>query len=149
VRLPAFPGRHLSRVWKERWAESSERVREIKAALQSHGAIIRHGGEYDHWDLEIRGGLFGCLRVYVAIEEHRDGKQMILLRSKPKAFLPPLFVTGVFAVLSILALIDQAWIASTLLGSITALLITRIMGDLSSATSTYLRAVKQVKAGDS
>ena len=28
------------------------------------------GGDYDRWDLEIRGGLLGSLRTRMAIEEH-------------------------------------------------------------------------------
>src|SRR5256885_9802339 len=40
-------------------------------------SVVRRGGDYDRWDLEIRGGLFGGLRVYTVSENYGRGKYML------------------------------------------------------------------------
>ena len=36
-----------------------------------------HGGEYDRWELETRGGSLGAARVRTALEEHGQGRQLL------------------------------------------------------------------------
>ena len=47
-------------------------------------AAVKRGGDFDRWDLEVRGGLLGCIRAVAMIEEHGAGKQLFRLRAWPQ-----------------------------------------------------------------
>ena len=49
---------------------------------------VKKGGDFDHWDLEVCGGLFGCVRAVAMIEEHGAGKQVFRLRAWPQNTSP-------------------------------------------------------------
>lgn len=134
------------RIWKEQWRDPADRVKAIENALRSQGAVIKRGGDFDHHDLEVRGGLFGSVRFLMAIEEHGGGRQMVLIRTWPKVHVPVLFVTVLFAVFSCLASLDHAWVAAALLGALAVVFGLRALGDCSAATSTFLRAVRTERA---
>ena len=38
---------------------------------------IKRGGDFDQWDLEVRGGLLGYVRALGMAEEHGAGKQQL------------------------------------------------------------------------
>lgn len=138
----SLPCMRTIRIWKEQWRDPSDRVTAIEHALRSQGAVIKRGGDFDDHDLEVRGGLFGSLRLRMAIEEHGGGRQMVLIRSWPKVHAPILFVIISFALLCGLAFIDHAWIASALLGALAVMFGARAIGDCSAATSTCLHAIR-------
>ena len=70
-------------LWSEEWAPVEERVRALEAALREAGAIVSSGGDWDRWDLEVRGGLFGRARLRIAVEEHGAGRQLLRVRTWP------------------------------------------------------------------
>jgi hypothetical protein len=113
--------------------------------LLKQGAIVIRGGEYDSWDLEIRGGLFGSVRIRTAVEEHAGGKQMMRLRSWPK--ISPLGIALIvfFSVVATLAGFDGAWYVFIILGGMAAITGVRSIGDCAVATTSYLQAIKEKK----
>src|SRR5437773_5514650 len=70
----AFPRPRTFRVWTEQWQAHEERLRSLKGALRANQAIVQAGGDYDRWDLEVRGGMFGPHRV-LGSEEHTSELQ--------------------------------------------------------------------------
>ncbi len=138
----SLPCMRTVRIWKEQWRDPAERVTSVENALRLQGAVIRRGGDFDRHDLEVRGGLFGAVRLRMAIEEHGGGRQMVLIRAWPKVPAAVLFVTILLAVFFGLAFIDHAWIASALLGAFAVMFGARAFGDCSAATSTFLHAVR-------
>lgn len=138
----AFPWPRMTMVWSERWQSPEERLQRIEAALKADGAIILRGGNYDRWDLEVRGGLFGTVRMRMAVEEHGAGKQLVRIRSWPTFSLPWLALTLLFAVLYVIGIIDQVWPAPVL-GLVAMLLASRALEDCGAATASYLYALKQ------
>jgi hypothetical protein len=62
--------------------------------------VVFHGGDFDTWDLELRGGLFGGVRIQLVVEEHGGGKQFLKFRAWP--------TVPVQAVVSVLSLIGMA-----------------------------------------
>jgi GT2 family glycosyltransferase len=70
-------------VWLETWASSNDRLLRVEKALESLGARTRRGGNFDNWDLELRGGLLAGVRVRMVVEEHGAGKQVIRFRTAP------------------------------------------------------------------
>ena len=71
-------------IWSEDWQPSANRLGAIELALQRAGARVLRGGDYDHWDLEVRGGMLGMVRLRMAIEEHGAGQQLVRVRSWPR-----------------------------------------------------------------
>ena len=72
-------GRTL-RTWSENPSSSWQRLESVEAALRASGGVVRRGGDFDRWDLELRGGLLGAGRMRMAVEEHGQGRQMVRMR---------------------------------------------------------------------
>jgi GT2 family glycosyltransferase len=142
----ALPWPRTTMVWNERWQAPEERLQHIEAALRADGAIILRGGNYDRWDLEVRGGLFGAVRMRMAVEEHGAGKQLVRIRSWPRFSPLWLALTLLFTALYIIAIINQAWPA-LVLGLAAGLLASRALEDCGDATASYLYVFKQ-EGGD-
>ena len=61
--------------------------------------MILRGGDFDGWDLEMRGGLLGSVRMLMAVEEHGGGNQFIRIRSWPRCTPAGIAMTLFFAAL--------------------------------------------------
>jgi GT2 family glycosyltransferase len=69
--------------WHEEWVAAHDRLAHLERSLQSLGARTRRGGVFDKWDLELKGGPFGGVRLRMVIEEHGGGKQFVRCRTEP------------------------------------------------------------------
>jgi O-antigen biosynthesis protein len=143
----AFPRPRTLALWSERWQASEKRLGAMEAILQAQGAVVARGGDYDRWDLEVRGGLFGVVRTRMAIEEHGAGRQQVLFRFWPRFSRAGSVLTLLFLLFSLLAFIDGAWAATALFAVFSALLATRVFGDCAAATASLLYALKQPGIG--
>src|SRR6185436_18243651 len=56
-------------LWVGRWQAADEWLRAIHAAVKETGAVVTCGGDYERWDLQVRGGLFGHSRLQMAFED--------------------------------------------------------------------------------
>jgi hypothetical protein len=124
-------------IWSERWRSSQQWLESIEKALRQQGAIVRRGGDFDHWDLEIRGGLFGSCRSQMAIEEHGSGNQLIRLRVWPEISGFALSMAFGFALLSGLAAADHAPAAAVMLGLAALFLWMQSLGDCAAARAAF------------
>ena len=109
-------------VWTERWQSPDERLLFLEATLRARDTVVRRGGHFDRWDLEVRNGVFGASRILMAVEDHGSGRQLVRYRSWPSWSLAELAPTLLFATLSAQAGLDHAWLVCTLLG-VTALML--------------------------
>src|SRR5262245_33572568 len=129
-------------IWSERWQEPDERLRSVEAALRTTGATFLRGGDYDRWDLEVRGGMFGSARTCMASEDHDWGRQLIRFRSwprlSPKGIVPALLS----AALSIAAALDHARIACAVLGVVSMSLALFALQEYAAATATVSRVLR-------
>src|SRR5439155_5656659 len=78
------PRRRTISIWSEQWQSPEDWLRSVQAQVRAEGATAFAGGAYDHWDLEIQGGLFGGVRLCMAAEEHGGGRQMLRFRIWPR-----------------------------------------------------------------
>jgi hypothetical protein len=102
-------------MWSETWKAPAERLQRTEAALRAHRVGVLRGGDFDRWDLEVRGGMFGGARTLAGVEEHGGGRQMVRFRVRPR-FSPVVFAClGLFAVLTALAALDQSRVAASVL----------------------------------
>src|SRR5439155_23487951 len=56
----------------------------VERVVRAAGANALRGGDFDGWDLEVPGGIFGSCRVRMAVEEHGAGRQLVRYRSWPR-----------------------------------------------------------------
>ncbi len=142
--VAAFPKRRSLKIWHEQWQAPEERLTSIEAKLHDQGAVVVRGGDYDRWDLEIRGGLFGSVRAQMAVEEHGAGKQLVRYRHLPKISSLGLGLIIVPSFLSIAAAIDQAWIPSAVFGTVALGFAIRAIGDCAAAAGSWGAALKNM-----
>jgi GT2 family glycosyltransferase len=138
-----FPRPRAFRVWTERWQAHEERLRSLNAALRANQAIVQAGGEYDRWDLEIRGGMFGATRVLMAVEEHGHGTQLVRLRAWPRCSPLGVALTLVFASLSTAAAIDPSWPVSVILGMAALLPALRTVKECAASMAAIRHTLRQ------
>jgi hypothetical protein len=141
----ALPRRWTADLWSKRSLAIEERLQSMEAALRVRGAIPQRGGEFDHWDLEVVGGLLGAARMFMAIEHHGDGRQLLRIRWSPRCAISGLALTTLFAVLSLDAAYDKCWPVALILGLAALLLVGRMLQECASATAAFLAAVQIIE----
>jgi len=136
-----LPRRRTVAVWTERWRDRDDRLRALRDELLAGGAVVRVGGDFDPWDLEIRGGLLGAARTLLAIEEHGQGRQLVRFRWWPMIATRPLLGAVVLALLAAFAAADGAGIAATALAVGAAAIATRATWEAGMAVAAVRRGL--------
>jgi hypothetical protein len=72
-------------IWSEDWRPPAQWMEAVEQSVRAAGTTALRGGEFDRWDLEVPGGIFGSCRVRMAVEEHGAGRQLVRLRSWPRS----------------------------------------------------------------
>jgi GT2 family glycosyltransferase len=108
-------GAFEKRLWDESWASLEARLGAIDARLHAAKAVVVAGGDFDRWDFQVKGGLFGAIQVRAMVEEHGAGRQLVRLHAWPRpARAAVLLVLGLLA-LAMAAASDHAWFAASAL----------------------------------
>jgi len=111
----------MFQLWSEKWLDSAETLLSLESVLRSSGAVVRRGGDYDRWDLEIRGGLFGGVRIRTVSENYGHGKHMLRLRSWPCFSISGTGTTLVLMIACFGALSDHSVYAAGMLGALSVM----------------------------
>jgi O-antigen biosynthesis protein len=114
----SFPWPRVFYLWSEEWIDSTAVLLSLESVLRSDGAVVHRGSEYDSWDLEIRGGLFGGVRVCTALENYGRRKHMLRLRSRPCFSISGAGTTFFLVVACFGALLDRSVYAAGILGTL-------------------------------
>ena len=131
----ALPHARRLTIWCERWGAVAERLTFIEATLAASGASVQRGSDYDRWDLEVRGGSLGSVRLLVGTEEHGHGRQLLRFRTWPRGSRLALWLIALLGGLAAGALLDDAWVAGAILGGSALFLLVRIVHDCAAATA--------------
>lgn len=142
-RVFTLPILKQSTVWSETWRSPGDVLGLVVSSLQLDHAILVFGGEYDLWDVEIRGGLLGAARMFVIVEEHGAGKQFYRFRRRPHFKMEAVVPFFVFAALSAGAAFDQSWTVCGVLAGIALLLLMRTLFEAGFAMGLVERALKR------
>src|SRR5207245_4734288 len=119
---PSFPRAHTIVLWSEVWHAAQGRLEEVESALKQLAVVVRRGGEFDNWDLEIRSGLLGPARLRMVAEEHGQGRQLVRWRGLPKCSEIGLVVLSTLIAISVGAGTARAWTACATLTMMSLLL---------------------------
>ena len=126
------------KVWSETLRTNETWLSDIENELRVETVPVRRGGNFDTWDLEVRGGLFGKGRLVMAIEEHGCGKQLAHFRVWPSWNGLQIATVAVMTGLTIAASVGGAWAAATLLAGLTGIVIYTALRDASAAIHAAL-----------
>lgn len=132
--------------WRESWAAPHQRLTALHEALKRSGAVVWCGGEYDGWDLTVRGGLLGTARLRFVAEEHGAGKQMLRFRLWPQVSKLALVVFAAAAALAAGAFYDGAVFVGGVLASLSSWVLIAAATDASRALHTLERGLSAAEA---
>jgi hypothetical protein len=137
-----LPRRRYFQIWSQRWQDGEQRLMHLERALESRQTVVARGGDFDSWDLEMRGGLLGRARIRMTSEEHGNGQQMVRFLIWPR-------VSGSAVRLSILlgGISFGLWLASLPLAAMVfagllAVLWILVLMDQSTAMSAVVRVLR-------
>jgi O-antigen biosynthesis protein len=114
----------------EGWLDSLSR------ALRDLGAVVRLGGDYDRWDLEVRGGALGETRLRLVIEEHGASKQLIRFRVWPRMSRLAVAAVGLISVLACEAWLDGGHLAAAFIAIGALLVMLRTLWECAASMAT-------------
>lgn len=81
---PTLPRPRSVEVWSEGWREPQAWVEQLQDNLAAAGGFVRSGGPFDRWDLDLRAGALGGVKIRTAVEEHGEGKQLLRAKVWPR-----------------------------------------------------------------
>jgi glycosyltransferase involved in cell wall biosynthesis len=148
VRGMALPGPRVLSAWSEGWRDPADRLRTLDHALRRQRAVVAHGGDTDTWDLEVRDGTLGSVRLRMGVEEHGAGRQLVRLRAWPRPSGVALALAFGLLLLAAGAAADAAWAATAILGVAAMGLLLRISNDCAAALAALYCATARTSAAD-
>ena len=143
ARSLAAPWPRTLTIWSEHWQASEERLRSVEA-LRASGAIVRRGGVYDSWDLEVRGGMLAP-PVRAWLLKITTQASSLYGSAWPRLSPKGIVLTLLFAALSTGATIDHAWVAGAIFSVVFLLLAIFTLEECAAATGSILRALRMVE----
>jgi hypothetical protein len=128
-------------LWSETWRSIEERLGALENRLMEQGAVVVRGGDYDRWDLQVRGGVLGAARVRMTIEEHGSGKQLMRYVIYPAMSLGRVVFMALLVIAALAAGIDRIWWACGVLSGLAVLVAVMAVWDCGAATAGVERAL--------
>jgi O-antigen biosynthesis protein len=138
-----LPVPRTTSIWSERWRAPDERVARLDKALRRIGGVVFSGGDYERWDLFVRGGMLGSMRLRVAVEEHGAGRQLVRIRSWPRFSRIGAAVALTFAALAGAAALDGAWTAAAIMAGVVLLIVVSTLQDCATAAGVLQLALDE------
>lgn len=138
-----FPRKY--EVWSETWQAPAQWLETVERVLQTSGIPALRGGEFDRWDLEVSGGVFGSCRTLMAVEEHGGSRQLIRFRCWPRSAPFVLASLILFAAAAIDAGFSPARAAAAFLGATVLFLAFQVVRQCGAAMAAADSAFAQFK----
>jgi GT2 family glycosyltransferase len=125
------------------WQAPEEDLRALEQELRQSGAVVKRGGPFDRWDLELQGGLLAGARVLLSVEDLAPGKQLVRFRSWPWFGRWSVGLLGVVSALAAAALADHAWAVGCVLVVVAGGWTLRMFEEAAYSQSTLLNALQR------
>jgi glycosyltransferase involved in cell wall biosynthesis len=137
-----FPRPASRTVWSQHWRSLESWVRLLETRLSEGGTVVMRGGDFDRWDLGLRGGWLGGARVLTAVEEHGHGCQLVRFRFWPHPTRGALLSVVLLAALAIAAALGGASPVAVAFGMVLALVLAFAARNCGHAVGSAKRAAK-------
>lgn len=141
----ALPIPRRRSLWVLKWRSLEDELCKLESSLQESDAVVSRGGDFDNWDLEVRGGILGSVRLRATVEEHGDNKQMFRLRCWPVLAKVPAALLLLLIIVWDVAAITQAWSSWLVAGVILACAIAMVARELGLGMAAVLGATRDWK----
>jgi hypothetical protein len=130
-------------IWSEQWRAPDERVARLDKALRRIGGVVFSGGDFERWDLYVRGGMLGSMRLRMAVEEHGAGRQFVRIRSWPRfSRIGAALMLGL-AALAVGAAFEGATVVAVILGASALLILVSMIQDCATAAGVLRIALAE------
>jgi hypothetical protein len=127
------------------WRSLEQQLQQVEAGLRVSDAVVVRGGDFDDWDLEVRGGMIGSARLRMTVEEHGEDRQMFRLRAWPRCSRGAAGLTLLFILICDFASFAQAWETWTVSGVVVLVLLARMLREIGAAMSAVLHVTRDWK----
>jgi O-antigen biosynthesis protein len=134
-------------LWSPEWKDCVARLEALESALRGKGVQVRRGGDFDAWDLEVRSGLAGDVRLLMA-DEFNLNQQLVRVRFWPRWSAPMLGIALLFAMVSVAAAIDHAPAAAAVLGAMSLALGGLLFQECAGAALAVRRSLEEAGFGE-
>jgi len=141
----ALPRAWTANIWTKISRPTEERLQRMEKKLRKRGWVPLRGGDCDHWDLKVNGGIFGSARLFLAVEHHGSGRQLLRIRSWPRCSVGALAIALGAAALSYGAGQAAAWTACVVLSATAFLIVARMIQECAAATAAFLAVVRRIE----
>jgi GT2 family glycosyltransferase len=145
----AFPAARRRSSWSEHWRSADDRLGALESELREKGALVRRGGGFDRWDLQVGGTVFGWACMRMAIEEHGAGRQLVRCHLRPRGSRPAVSVLLITLALTAIAAADAAPVAVAVLGATALTILAAVVLKQAAAVGHLLSAVESDAAEES
>jgi hypothetical protein len=82
----------------------------VERELAQASAVVGRGGDYDRWDLQVRGGPLANARLFLGIEGHAGGKQNLHFRIRFRPARPLFILSALAALIGVSAIQADSWL---------------------------------------
>jgi GT2 family glycosyltransferase len=123
-------------IWSEQWVAPQAWVERLQDGLAARGGFVHSGGPFDRWDLDLRAGTLGGVKIRTVVEEHGHGRQLLRVKVWPRATLAGRTVVAVLALLGALAAYQGRFVVAVALGVLVVAVVA--LGVEGTATATRL-----------
>lgn len=137
---PTLPRPRTVAIWSERWASPEAWVERLQDNLGARGGLVRSGGPFDRWDLDVRAGALGGVKLRTLVEEHGHGRQLLRVRIWPRATRAGEAAVAVLAVLAGLALYQHRFGPAIAIGLLIVLAVVLALEGTATATRLAVSA---------
>lgn len=144
----AWPRPRTIEVWAEEWRSPQSQLQGLQDALAVRGGFVRSGGPFDRWDLDLRAGLLGGVRIRTAVEEHGSGRQLLRARVVPHASPAGAVVALALAVLAACALIGDQHAIGVAAGLAAAVLVLMAAEGTATAVKLALDEIERLRRSE-
>ena len=133
-------------IWSEEWSDPSSWLASLEGSLREQGIPVVRGGDFDPWDVEVRGGLFGAARAMLVTEEHGSGRQYFRFRVWPKLRRATVLMTLPAVLLYLAAMMRGTPAAAAALGFGALFMCYLTFRECGSAQASLMEALRRVEA---
>lgn len=131
-------------LWTRNWRSPEEWLEHVENFSRT-SAFVSRGGDFDSWDLQLRGGLTGAARLRFAIEEHGSGQQFLRCRVVPHGNRFAISTVFVMLVLALCAAVGGAFGPALVIGLVACFLASWMIRDCVRAVGAGVSAFRRLR----
>jgi GT2 family glycosyltransferase len=142
----ALPRPWTANIWTKVSRSGEDRLHYMEKRLRKHGWVAVRSGETDRWDLEVKSGILGSARLFLGLEEHGSGRQLLRIHCWPRFSTTATVFALLLADLACAAARDGARMVCGVLSAAAFLLVARMILECAAATAAFLSVIRKIES---